>query len=562
MDTNTHPEKSKQKNRFSRWGILKGEKREFSPLSASQGSALAKHPNKSKQNKSKSLIRSSSTVSSMTMISRMMGFVRDMVIAQIFGAAAATDAFYVAFRIPNFLRQLFAEGAFSQAFVPVLSEYVEQKSLEDVRGFISRMSGTLGLVLMIVSILAFIATPLLVLVFAPGYLHDPYRYHLANDMLRVTFPYLFFISLTAFAGAVQNTHGRFVVPAFTPVLLNLSMIAAAFLLTPYFEIPIEGLAYGVLIAGIVQFLFQLPFLWRMRLLALPKVAWQDPGVRRVLRLMLPALFGVSVGQLSLLIDTIFASFLQAGSISWLYYSDRLTNLPLGIFGVAISTVILPHLSKKVTHQAEEDYSKTIDWALRTILVIAIPSVIGFLCLGGPMIVTLFQHGKFGIHDTYMTYRSLFAFALGIPTFMMIKVLASGFYARQNIRTPVKIGVIAMISNMVLNAILIWPLAHAGLALSTSLSSMLNAGLLFFTLRKRGLFLPQSGWLGYLLKLLCANLVMGATIFYLAGPLSQWFVWNGSQRLLHLFPLIMLALVLYFGLLRVMGLKLRHFRGAI
>lgn len=511
--------------------------------------------------KTKSLIRSMSTVSMMTMISRLLGFVRDMVVAQVFGVNAASDAFFVVFKIPNFLRRLFAEGAFSQAFVPVLSQYMEQKSREQVREFVGAMSGTLGLGLLVVCIIAIVASPAVVWLFAPGFGRgDSVRFDLACDMLKITFPYLLFISLTAFAGSVQNTQNRFAVPAFTPVILNLCMIGAAFLLAPHFNIPIEGLAWGVFIAGIAQYLFQLPFLYRLKMLTWPKVSFKDPGVRRVLTLMVPALFGVSVGQISLLLDTVFASFLKVGSVTWLYYSDRLTSLPLGVFGVAIATVILPHLSRKHASNKAEDFSKALDWGIRGVLLIGLPSLVGFFALGSPLLSTLMEHGHFNDYDVQMTLRSLLAFAIGIPSFMLVKVLAAGFYSKQNIRRPVRIAVIAMITNMVLNAILIWPLAHAGLALSTSLASIVNAGLLYVGLRQYDYYRPLPGWGKFFLQLGLANLIMGLTVWLLAGPAAQWSTWASMTRVWHLVALLAMAFVLYFGCLRLMGLKLAHFKG--
>lgn len=509
----------------------------------------------------KSLIRSTSTVSMMTMISRIMGFIRDMVVAQVFGVNAASDAFFVVFKIPNFLRRLFAEGAFAQAFVPVLSEYMEQKSREQVREFIAAMSGTLGLALLIVCVIAVVFAPAMVWIFAPGFGHgDSIRFDLACQMLRITFPYLLFISLTAFAGAVQNTQGRFAIPAFTPVILNICMIAAAFLLAPLFHVPIKGLAWGVFFAGIAQYLFQLPFLWRLQLLTWPKLALKDPGVRRVLKLMVPALFGVSVGQISLLLDTVFASFLKVGSVTWLYYSDRLTSLPLGVFGVAIATVILPNLSRKNANNAVEDSSKTIDWALRSVLILGVPALVGFFALGGPLLSTLLLHGHFHAFDVQMTLRSLLAFALGIPSFMLVKVLAAGFYAHQNIRRPVRIAVIAVSCNILLNACLVWSMGHAGLALSTSIASIINASLLYIGLRRFGYYHPLAGWRKFFIQLLVANVVMGLAVWFAAGPLAKWELWPDYQRIIHLALLMGVALFLYFATLRVMGVRLKDFKG--
>ncbi len=507
----------------------------------------------------KSLLRSTGLVSSMTMISRLLGFARDMVIANIFGATAGVDAYLVAFKIPNFLRRLFAEGAFAQAFVPVLSEYKERQTQEEIQNFVSRMSGTLGLVLLIICILVVIASPLVVMVFAPGFHHGDMRFDLASRMLRITFPYLFFISLTAFAGSVQNTHGHFGIPAITPIFLNICLILAAFLLAPLLHVPIMALAWGIFFAGIVQLLFQLPFMYRLHLLCMPKFDWQDPGVRRVLKLMVPALFGVSVAQINLMLDTVFASFLKVGSVSWLYYSDRLMNFPLGVFGVAIATVILPNLSRKHASNSVEAYSKTMDWGIRSIFLIGVPSAIGLFILAGPLLSTLLGYGHFTHTDVIMSRKSLLAFAIGVPSFMMIKVLASGFYAQQNIRTPVKIAALAMLTNMVLNAILIFPLAHAGLALATSIAAMLNAGLLFIGIRRRGIYQAAPGWGKFALQMLLANGVMALWLWWGSDSLNQWFAWHWWIKAGHLFYLIAVAMILYFAILRVMGMRVRDFR---
>ncbi len=508
----------------------------------------------------KSLFRSTTLVSGMTAISRILGFVRDMLVAQLFGATPAVDAFYVAFRIPNFMRGLFAEGAFAQAFVPVLSEYRQLRPPEEVQQFIRRMQGSLAVVLLLVTLLAMLFTPLLTTVFAPGWLsHDPQRFELATHMLRITFPYLMLISLTAFCGAVLNSYGLFGVPAFTPVILNVVMIVSAVWLAPHFTQPVVALAWGVFIAGISQFLFQLPFMRLRGLLFWPSLVWRDEGVRRVIKLLIPALFGVSVAQISLLIDTLFASFLPVGSITWLYYSDRLTYFPLGIFGVALATVVLPHLSRKHADRSVEEFSMALDWALRCVLVIAIPASIGLYMLAGPLFTALFQYGRFHAHDVVMASWSLHMYAFGLPAFMLVKVLASGFYSQQDIKTPVRIAVTALIINMLLNFALIWHLKHAGLALATSLSSSVNAGLLWWYLGKRGVYRLQPGWIAYLLRLVASGVVMCGLLAWFSPPVAEWLSWSWQPRVWHLGLLLLMAMVSYIVCLRISGLKLRDFR---
>lgn len=503
---------------------------------------------------SKSLVKSTSVVVSMTMISRVFGFIRDTVTANLFGAGAAFDAFSVAFKIPNFMRRLFAEGSFSQAFVPVLSEYQKKREHEDIQRFINAMSGTLGVVLLGVTLLGVLGAPWVVRLFAPGFATQGDRFDLAVTMLRITFPYLLLVSLTAFSGAILNTYSRFWVAAFTPVFLNITMIAAAIWLSPHMHIPIIGLAWGVFVAGAVQLIFQWPFLRQLKLLPRPHIDFKDPGVKRVLKLMVPALFGVSVGQVNLLIDTLFASLLAVGSVSWLYYSDRLMEFPLGVFGVAISTVILPHLSRHHASQSERSFSLTIDWALRAVLIIGIPAGVVLAVMSGPMLSTLFQYGHFKAHDVLMARKSLTAFAVGITPFMLVKILAAGFYAKQDLKTPVRIGVIAMLANTVLNVSLIWPLAHAGIALSTSLAALVNAGCLFYYLRKRGLYSPRDGWSRFALRLTIANVALVIWLWVGAGALSDWLTASAMWRLTHLMGLLVSAVLLYLGALFATGIR--------
>ncbi len=505
---------------------------------------------------SKSLFKSTSVVAGMTMISRIFGFMRDMVTAQLFGAGVVFDAFSVAFRIPNLMRRLFAEGSFSQAFVPVLSEYQKQKPHEDIHRFVNAISGTLGFVLLCVSIVGVICAPLIIRISAPGFAADGERFELAVTMLRITFPYLMLISLTALSGAILNTYSRFWVAAFTPVLLNICMIGAAFWLSPRMHTPIIGLAWGVLIAGVIQLLFQWPFLKNLRLIPRPIINFRDSGVNRVLKLMVPALFGVSVAQINLLLDTLFASLLVVGSVSWLYYSDRLMEFPLGVIGVAISTVILPHLSRHHASQSAEDFSHTLDWALRCVLLVGLPAAVVFAVISGPLLSTLFQHGQFDGHAVMMTRKSLSMFALGIAPFMLVKILAAGFYAKQDLRTPVRIGILAMISNMVFNVILLWPLKHAGIALATSLSALLNSGLLFYYLRKYEIYTPRDGWRYFSFRLIAANSVLAVWLWFGSGDLQEWITQQTLWRCTHLLGLLVSAIVIYFAGLWLTGMRPR------
>lgn len=505
------------------------------------------------------IVRSTGIVAFMTMISRVLGFIRDVVLASIFGAGPMFDAFVVAFKLPNFMRRLFAEGAFSQAFVPVLSEYRVQRAHQEVREFMNHIAGALGFVLLLVVIVAELIAPAIILIFAPGFADDPVRYHYATHMLHITFPYLLLIAMTAFSGAALNTYHRFALAAFTPTLLNVVLIFVAWFWAPHTSYPIYTLAWGVLIGGFVQLFVQYPFLQSIDLLGMPKLVWRDSGVRRVLKLMIPALFGVSVAQLSLLVDNFFASFLQAGSISWLYYSDRLIYLPQGVIGVALATVVLPSLSRHHATGDNEGYSKTLDWALRISLLVSFPAAIGLMILAGPILSTLIHHGAFNDFDVVMTVKSLRAFSIGLPAFMVVKILASGFYSRQNIKTPVKIAAFSMLVNVAFNVLLVAPMAHAGLALSTSIASIFNGLYLFRILQKSKLFTLNPGWLGLWVRLLFANALMAGLLYWMAGDLQQWLTWGVLTRVWHLVFVIAAGITSYFACLWILGLRKAHLR---
>ncbi len=509
--------------------------------------------------KKASLLRSSAVVSIMTMLSRILGMVRDVVIAGYFGSSTAADAFFIAFKIPNFLRRLFAEGAFAQAFVPVLSEYRQKRSLAEVKLLVDRTAGYLGLVLTGITALGVIASPYLIVLFAPGFQQQPEKLQLAAELLRITFPYLLLVSLTAFCGGILNSYGRFAVPAFTPVLLNLSMIGATVILSPYFAQPIMALAWGVFIAGVAQLLFQLPFLWQIKLLPSPRLKRHDEGVRRIMLLMLPALFGVGVSQINLLLDTVLASFLVTGSVSWLYYADRLSELPLGAFGIAIGTVILPALSRQHAAQEPQAFSATIDWALRMVLLVGVPAALALGLLAEPLIATLFYYGQMTTEDVRQSASALQAYSLGVLTFMLIKVLAPGFFSRQDMKTPVRIAIVCMVANMAMNLILIWPLKHVGLALATSLSSMLNTGLLLWGLHKAGVYTPAAGWTVFLLRLALACALMLVAVLWLDVPLQQWFAWSWLERAGHVALLVVAGITVFAASLYASGIRTRHLR---
>jgi len=508
-----------------------------------------------------SLARSTTVVGGNTLASRILGFARDVVFARLFGAGAGMDVFVVAFQIPNFLRRLFAEGAFSQAFVPVLSEYRSRESQAEVKALADRVAGTLGVLLFLVTLVGIVAAPLFILLFAPGFSGEPDKLALASEMLRFTFPYLFFISLTAFAGGILNTYGRFGVPAFTPVFLNLVLIGAALWLSPRFPEPIFGLAIGVFIAGLVQLAFQLPFLRAIGLLPRPRWGWNHPGVRKIGRLMLPAILGSSVAQINLIVDRVIASFLVTGSISWLYYSDRLLEFPLGIFAIALATVILPGLSRRHAEQSMAAFSSTLDWALKLVTVIALPAAVGMFMLAGPMLATLFQYGEFTAADTRMASLSLMAYSVALLGFTLVKVLSPGYFSRQDIRTPVRVSIRAMFVNIGLNVAFVLPMmyfgipgAHAGLAAATGLAAIYNATALYRGLRNTAIYTPGEGWRALALRVLLANVAMALVLWFVAGPLQPWLDAAWHTRALRLAGCIALGLGVYLAALLALGLR--------
>ena len=504
---------------------------------------------------SEKLFKSTAIVSIMTFISRILGFIRDIVIARLFGAGLGADVFFVAFKIPNFLRRLFAEGAFSQAFIPVLAEY-RNRGDKDLKDLIASTSGTLASILFVITAIGVLTAPLLIMIFAPGFVGNDYKINLAGDLLKITFPYLFFISLTALAGSILNSFGKFATPAFTPVFLNLSLIASAIWLSPHMAEPVTALAWGVFIGGVVQLLFQIPFLIKIGQLPKPRWGWKDSGVQKIIKLMIPAMFGVSVAQINLLLDTLLASFLVTGSISWLYYSDRLVEFPLGIFGIALSTVILPSLSKKHASKSKAEFSNTLDWALRWVFIIGTPAAIGLIWLAEPLLLSLFQYGEFSANDAHKASLSLMAYGLGLLPFIFIKVLAPGYYARQDTKTPVKIGIIAMVTNMVLNIILMIQFAHVGLALATSLAAMLNAALLYIGLRKLNVYRPRAGWGQFFIQLLIPNIGLIVILFMLTPEIIGWVNADVWQRFAMLSGTIVAAMITYFFLLSLVGIKVK------
>ena len=509
------------------------------------------------------MFRSTMTVSLMTLLSRITGLVRDIAFAQFLGSGLVADAFFVAFRIPNFFRRIFAEGAFSAGFVPVYAEYESQYPAPEVRAFLDLMLGRLALILLLFTLLGVLGAPWLVTIIAPGFVEHPDKYAATVEALRFTFPYLFFVSLVAMAGGILNTRGRFAVPAITPVFLNLFLIGAVIWAVPFATHKALTLGIGVFVAGVVQLGFQLPFLAFERRLPFPKImtgkgtqAVAADGVGRVFSLMLPALFGVSVAQINLLINTVLASFLVTGSVSWLYYSDRLMEFPVGVFGIALATVILPKLSKQVAENAVEEYRQTIDWALRLALLVVCPAAVALVVLAHPLMLTLFQYGEFTDEDARMAARSLVAFSPGLIGFVLVKVLAPGFFARKDTKTPVRAGVIAMAVNGLCAAALTLavPLGHVGLAAATSISGLVNAGLLYRYLVRDSGYMSGPGMSGFAVKTAAAAIVMGVVLWFGVPDRQFWVAASVAGRLWQLVMWVPAGTVVYFVCLYVVGLK--------
>ncbi|WP_297474646.1 murein biosynthesis integral membrane protein MurJ [uncultured Photobacterium sp.] len=516
---------------------------------------------------SKRLLRSGMIVSAMTLVSRVLGLVRDVVVANLMGAGAAADVFFFANKIPNFLRRLFAEGAFSQAFVPVLTEYHAAGDVDRTRLLIARAAGTLGGIVTIVTLLGVLGSGVVTALFGFGWFWDwmhgtspgAEKFELASLLLKITFPYLWFVTFVALSGAILNTLGKFAISSFTPVFLNVAIIGCAVFVAPHLAKPEIGLALGVFLGGLVQFCFQLPFLYREGYLVRPQWGWNDPGVTKIRKLMLPALFGVSVTQINLLLDTLIASFLMTGSISWLYYSDRLLEFPLGLFGIAIATVILPALSRKHVDKSPQQFADTMDWGVRMVLILGIPAMLGMITLAKPMLMVMFMRGEFDLYDVNQTAMSLWVVSAGLLNYMLIKVFAPGYYARQDTKTPVKIGIIAMVSNMVFNGIFAPFYGYVGLSIASVLSALLNAGLLYRGLHKENIYRVSRQTLFFVLRLVIAGVVMVSGLLWFSPTTDQWLAFHLFERITWLFGLILGGSGIYLLCAIILGVRPRHLR---
>ncbi len=509
------------------------------------------------------LLKALAAVSSLTLVSRILAFMRDVLIARIFGAGMATDAFFVAFKLPNLLRRMFAEGAFSQAFVPILGEYKNRKGHDETKLLVDHVTTLLAIILFIVTLIGVIAAPILVYISAPGFVKEADKFALTVKLLQVTSPYIFFISLVAVAAGILNTYNKFWVPAFAPILLNVCFIGAALWLAPYCDPPIMAMGWAVFIGGAVQLAFQVPFLRKIGMLPKWSLNLGDAGVWRVIRQMGPALFGVSIAQISLIINTIFASFLVAGSVSWLYYADRLMEFPSGLLGAALGTILLPSLSKHYADNSTVEYSRLLDWGLRLVFMLTLPAALALGMIAVPLLATFFHQGAFGVNDVLMTRNALVGYSVGLIGIIAVKVLAPGFYARQDIKTPVKIGIATLLATQLMNLAFVGWLQHAGLALAIGLGACFNSAVLFYLLRKRNIYRPEPGWGKFFLKLCIALLALALTLWFGMGSQQHWFTIHGWARIIHLSWLVLLGVAVYFAVLFLLGFRLKDFskRGA-
>lgn len=511
------------------------------------------------------LLKALAAVSSLTLVSRILAFVRDILIARIFGAGMANDAYVIATRLPNMLRRLFAEGAFSQAFVPIFGEYNKRRGHDETKLLVDHVTTMLALALFVVTFIGIIAAPLIIYISAPGFVKDTEKFNLTVHLLRITSPYIFFISLVSVAAGILNTYNKFWVPAVAPILLNVCLIGGALWVAPYFEQPIVGLAWTWFGAGIIQLAFQVPFLKKIGMLPGFRLNLKDEGMWRVIKQMGPAVFGVSIAQISLIINTIFASFLVVGSVSWLYYADRLMEFPSGLLGAALGTILLPSLSRLHASNDTVEYSKMLDWGLRLVFMLTLPAALALGMISVPILATFFQHGAFRDTDVLQTSQALVGYSVGLLGIIAVKVLAPGFYAKQDIKTPVKIGIATLIATQLMNLLFVFylELNHAGLALSIGLGACFNSTILFYLLRKRGIYQPEPGWGKFFFKLCIALLALGLSLWFGMGSEQHWLNSHGWTRIIHLSWLVVLGVAVYFAVLFALGFRPKDFskRGA-
>ncbi|TAK91821.1 MAG: murein biosynthesis integral membrane protein MurJ [Burkholderiaceae bacterium] len=510
------------------------------------------------------LLKAAAAVSGMTLLSRITGLMRETLVARGFGASAETDAFFVAFRLPNLLRRLFAEGAFAQAFVPVLGYSKAQRGEAATKTLVDDVATVLMWALIAITVLGIVAAPLLVAMMAAGLKQSANAFDLTVQMTRWMFPYILLISLVSLSAGILNTWRNFKLPAFTPVLLNLAFIVCALFLAPYMHPPVLALAVAVIVGGVAQLAIQVPALRRIGML--PHLKWNlkaayaDPDVRKILKLMLPATLSVSVAQISLIINTQIASWQGAGAVSWLSYADRLMEFPTAMLGVALGTVLIPMLSKANAEGDRAQYSQMLDWGLRLTFLLALPAALGLCLLAQGLTATLFHYGRFDAHDVQMTQHAVIAYGVGLLGLVMIKILAPGFYARQDVKTPMKIALLVLCATQLMNLLFVPYLKHAGLALSIGLAALLNAALLYWGLRRAGAYQPQPQWWEFLCKLLVGLTLMGLCLWWLNSRID-WLELRHQPmlRIGVLIGVIGASGLVYFATLAVLGFRPQDFK---
>lgn len=512
-----------------------------------------------------SIFRNAAVISAMTLLSRITGLIRDILIARVFGVSGDTDAYYVAFRLPNLLRRLFAEGAFQQAFVPMLADVKSNRSAEETKSFIDKVASLLGFIVLCVSILGVVAAPILVFVIASGLADEPTTFDTATRLTRYMFPYIFFMSLVALSSSVLNTWKHFAIPAAVPILLNLSLITATLFVAPLFDQPIYALAVGVMAGGFLQLAVQIPQLAKLHLLPRfvnPFKAMKDPSVRRVLKLMVPALFAVGVAQISILINTNIASFLAEGSVTWLAYADRLMEFPTALLGVALGTVLLPSLSAAFAKDMTDRYNALLDWGLKLVVAFAVPAAIGLALLGEGLVSVLFQSSRFNVNDVYQTATAVTGYSIGLIGLIGIKILAPGFYAQKDIKTPVKVACAALIVTQIFNLVNVPLFSHAGLALSVGLGACFNACCLLIILRRRGVFTPLAGWKKLFLTVIAGSVLLTAYLLVIQHY-CDWtqMAYPWVVKLGLVLSVVVGAAVLYIGTLAACGYRLSDLRAS-
>ena len=505
-------------------------------------------------------LRSGLVVSSLTFLSRIFGLARDIILAASFGGTAVLDAFLVAFRIPNFFRRLFAEGAFVQSFLPIVVEFQSKEEKEKLKTFISQTLGFMLVLAGTICALGVIFSEYLTFIFAPGFRKDPGQFVLTSSMLQITFPYLFFITITAYFMALQNSENKFALPAFTPVILNLCLIFAVVVAANRFEDPIMAAAWAVFVGGAIQLFIQLPAVYRCGLLHIPRFRLSiHPSVRRLLKVMTPVLLSGSVVQFNLMIDMLLASFLVAGSIAWLSFAERLIQLPLGVFGIAITTIMMPNLSRLYNTASVRATEYFVSWGVRLALIIALPASLGLILMAVPLLSSIYYYGAFSAEDVLKTSMALQAYALGLPGFILIKVLSSVFFSRQDTKTPLKVILFGAVLGIICSLSLVWSLKHVGLALATSISATFNATVLGIIVHRRMNF-NRNTW-RFVLRLVIALAALAIFLIYITPHIQisggDWLAMPPKMRIINLMIIIPLAVVVYFSCLFIGGIKWRH-----